>query len=122
MAEKLLDAVWRRLRNFYADPSWCWTDEVLLSAEESRELRKWDLGQFPELTDLVQRDIERWGWRNPGFAGTSEEVLAQVRSGAALARSDDRLSSLSRVGVKLMRTHFTAYWKTQGGALETCQD
>ena len=34
MAEKLLDAVWRRLRNFYADPSWCWTDEVLLSTEE----------------------------------------------------------------------------------------
>ena len=127
MAEKLLDAVWRRLRNFYADPSWCWTDEVLLSTEEARELQKWDLGQFvarvlPELTDLVQRDIERWGWRNPGFAGTSEEVLAQVRRGAALARSDDRLSSLSRVGVKLMRTHFTAYWKTQGGALETCQD
>jgi hypothetical protein len=123
----MVATVMTRLMAFHADSDWVWTDEILLSAEEATYLKRWHFWELsdqvvPMLVDLVQRDIERNGWRNPPSLESAAYVQEKARSMSQNALRDGRFTSLSRTGATLMRAHFTAYWKTQGGALETCLD
>lgn len=125
--DAVLSRVRGRLEDFVLDKTWKWSDEVLLTADEARYLRRWHLPVLVEevvpcLVDLVQRDIKVRGWVNPPPKESARWVLEHTRKLSAVAEKQGHLSSLSRTGVSLMRAHFTAYWKTQGGALETCLD
>jgi hypothetical protein len=92
-------------------------DEVLVSRGELALLDTATLAHaaLPRLVDIVTADHVTWGWRNPPLAedwgGLMQRVGVEARRGA----NSNTFSTLSRIGLKNLRSHFTAFWYADKG-------
>ena len=67
--DEVVERVRERLTHALQDPSWCWDEETLLSAEEAAYLKRWHLpflseGVLPLLVELELLPVETgdpWG-------------------------------------------------------------
>ena len=96
-------------------------DEVLISKQTLTALKDGQVDVqriiLPLLVEFVRKNDERWGFVYPPHKLKVADVLLQIAQSEQVQNSSSvhEYSSLTRIGVNTLRSHFCSYWQADNG-------